>query len=179
MEYEFLNEKEIFYINEISEEAERIYGKLDYLNLKLGLIGELTAVVDEWRQWEESEKDGYYKAEYIERLKSSIPNLLFIIHESCNEEDLNLLKGYDYQNSFTKNKENLTPSDYLLTIRFSKGAKGMELYLYHVIEVICNHGPLTLIAGAIMSMEYIYMIIEELGITLEEVLEYTWNEYIK
>ena len=50
MEYEFLNEKEIFYINEISEEAERIYGKLDYLNLKLGLIGELTAVVDEWRQ---------------------------------------------------------------------------------------------------------------------------------
>lgn len=179
MKYEFLNEKEIFYIDEISEEAERIYKKSDYPYLKLRLISALTAVVDEWRQWEESEKDDHYKEEYVERLKESITSLLFIIHKSCNEDKLDLMKEYNYQNSFTKNKENLIPFDYILTIRFSKSAKGMERYFYHVIGSICDSRFPTLGGGACLSMEYIYMIIEELGITLEEVLGYTWNKYIK
>ena len=174
MKYEFLNEKEIFYIDEISEKAERIYGKEDSY-LRLSLISDLTEVLDWWRSWEESEKDDYRKVEYIEHLKDSMPSLLFVIHKSCNEEKFDLLGEYNYQNSFTKNKENLTPLNYFLTIRFNRSAKEMERYFYHVIKVICGDA----LAGACVSMEYIYMIIEELGITLEEVLEYTWNKYIK
>ena len=177
MEYEFLNEKEIFYIDEISEKAERIYGKEDYLYLKLRLISNLTEVLDWWQWWEGSEKDDYRKVEYIEHLKDSMPSLLFIIHKSCNEEKFDLLREYNYQNSFTKNKENLTSFDYFFTARFGRSARGMERYFYHVIKMTCNDdSPLR---GACVSMEYIYMIIEELGITLEEVLEYTWNKYIK
>ena len=178
MEYEFLNEKEIFYIDEISEKAERIYGKVNnHLVFNLSLISGLTAVVEEWHRWDESGKDDDYKAEYIEGLKDSIPSLLFIVHKSCGK-GFDLLREYNYQNRFTKNKENLTRFDYFLTIRFNKSAEEMKLRFYHVIERTCciDYGAS---AGAIEAIEYIYMIIEELGITLEEVLEYTWKKYIK